>query len=171
MIGRALALAGIFGCAGVIKAWGAKADPDAMRILLEPTAWLAGAVLGEVPQWEEGVGAVLAGHGLLVTAGCAGVNFWTVAFASLALGHLEAWPSAIQRAGWILASLAVGFGSTIVANALRVSATAWRRAQGLGIAPESAGEWHRAEGLAVYLLALLVVLALSERFVPERALV
>jgi exosortase K len=165
---RALAVLATLLIAYAAKAWYAGADAEALAWILGPTAWLVEALSGHAFEAERGVGYLSREPAFLIAPVCAGVNYFVIAFTTLALGFAPRRSTPARQAGWLLGAAALAFAATLVVNAARITL-----ALGLQGAPLpgwlSAEEAHRLLGVLVYLVALLAMVVGVSRLVARRA--
>lgn len=126
-----------------------------LRWILGPTARLVGLATGTTLHWEAGAGYLGQELGVLVTPGCAGINFLIVVLLSLVFG-LTRRLRGRGKLAWLAASAGLSYLATLLVNTTRIvlSARLLPLATGNGMSFEQA---HRIEGVLVYLMGLLLV--------------
>jgi exosortase K len=144
-----------------LKGGYSRADSDALRWILGPTAWLT-TLLAQVKfEYVAGAGYVNAGHDILIAPVCAGINFLIICFCMLAFCHMHH----AQTPGRKLAMLAgLGLASYIVTvpvNAARIALSIQRVASSHSSAWLSPESIHRIEGVTIYFLALSLIYCVS----------
>jgi exosortase K len=166
-VSRGLAFFATLAFAYASKAWYAGADADALAWILGPTAWLVEAFSGHVFEAERGMGYLSRELAFLIAPVCAGVNYFVIAFTTLALGFAPRRSAAAPQVGWLLGAAALAFAATLVVNATRITLA-------LGLQGASLPGWlsaeeaHRLLGVLVYLGALLVLVVGVSRLVARR---
>jgi exosortase K len=166
-VSRGLAFFATLAFAYAAKAWYAGADADALAWILGPTAWLVEAISGHVFEVEPGMGYLSREPAFLIAPVCAGVNYFVIAFTTLALGFAPSGRAPVQQVGWLLGAAALAFAATLVVNATRIALALGL--QGAPLPPGlSAEEAHRVLGVLVYLGALLVLVLGVSRLVARR---
>ena len=144
------------------KWWHRTATASDVRFLLAPVDWLVGGATGSPGRWTE-AGYRHADLGVVVDAGCAGFNFYLVAFlltAFLLLRRYDRW--------WAVgAALLAAYPLTVAANVSRILTVLTT-----GDAPAgfTAGGWHEVQGAVVYLTALTGFAALLSWHLRPRPL-
>jgi exosortase K len=166
-VSRGLAFFATLAFAYAAKAWYAGADADALAWILGPTAWLVEAFSGHVFEAERGMGYLSRELAFLIAPVCAGVNYFVIAFTTLALGFAPRRSAAAPQVGWLLGAAALAFAAMLVVNATRITLA-------LGLQGASLPGWlsaeeaHRLLGVLVYLGALLVLVVGVSRLVARR---
>ena len=139
-----------------LKRYYAGAAPEELAWILQPTAWLVGAIFSTPFHTERHIGYVSQELSTAIVPACAGLNYAVAAFALLGaafVGRLSAWSS---KCAWLFAAAVATYGLTIAVNTSRiVAAIALRKHAPL--AGISADQLHRFEGVVVYLGSLVVV--------------
>jgi exosortase K len=165
--GAVLAVAA--GAAYALKAFYATASAADLRFVLAPTAWLVEVAGGHRFDWTSG--GYLSGElRFLIAPACAGVNFLIVAFVALVLGLVRPTRPAWQNAALLVASAAAAYGTTLLANALRilVAIPLWTRQ--VTLAGLGGARLHELAGVVVFLGMLLLLHVAARRLarVPVR---
>lgn len=158
----------ITGGAAVAMAYAVKrhysaASADDLEWILRPTVALVSGVTGVSFDREVGVGYLNAPLRYSIVPACAGVNFWVVAFLSIAFAFLrmEGRPG---RAAFGLFAAALGaYGATVLANSLRIVLALEIHTRDLHVGGFGADVVHRTLGVLVYVPALFLVFELAER--------
>lgn len=154
-------------------AWLAKrhysqASAEELRWILTPTTWLSSLLLGSF-EWCPTEGYLSRQHAILISPACAGVNFLTIAFLSVALGFGGHFRTPRRAAAWLLCAIAVAYGATLLVNTARISlsvAVAHLAAHALGLTFHSV---HRLLGIAVYLTGLLALCLTLQIWLSSRS--
>lgn len=139
------------------------ASPDGLEWILRPTVALVSGVTGIPFVREAGVGYLNAPVRYSIVPACAGVNFWVVAFLSIAFAllRLERRPGhAVLR---LAAAGIAAYGATVLANAVRIVLALELHTRDLHVGGLSADVVHRTLGVLVYVPALFLVFELAER--------
>jgi len=155
-----------FGIALSLKAFYSRAGATELLWILAPSAWLARIVGGIDLVYEQGAGFISHTHRLVVGSACAGVNFLIICFLCLYFSFAKNFDS---KPWWLVHSLLISFGATVVANGLRifVSAHLWNA--------DIYDQWitqeqmHRLAGTAVYFAYLLTLYFAIESRLGARA--
>lgn len=162
VIAGAAALSLAFG----VKAFYSHAGADELLWVLAPSAWLARVVGGVDLVYEHGAGFISHAHRLVVGPACAGVNFLVICFLCLYFSFAQCLTNLTR---WLVYSLLISFGGTVVANGLRifVSAHLWNAdIYGGWITPELV---HRLAGVTIYYASLLTLYGVVGSCVGTRA--
>lgn len=158
--------AGAVALAVGVKAFYSRAGADELLWVLAPSAWLARFVGGVDLVYEHGAGFISHAHRLVVGPACAGVNFLVICFLCLYFSFAHRFTS---RPRWLVCSLLISFGGTVVANGLRifVSAHLWDAdIYGGWLTPE---RLHRLAGVTIYYASLLALYCVVGSTVGTRA--
>lgn len=133
-----------------------RANSDQLRWILAPTTWIVSRASGMDFDYESGAGYLNRKICILISPGCAGVNFLTVAFLTGALSFLHIFRRHRARFGWMALCLAMAYVLTLLVNSARIliAIALYRGPFSPGsLTPESL---HLMEGIGVYLTALLL---------------
>lgn len=150
------------------KAFYARADAEALRFVLAPTAALVTFFSGHAFEAERGVGYLSREAVYVIAPACAGLNYTIIAFATLALGFAPRIAAGVRRAVWLLAAAGLAYAASVLVNAARIALALELRAAPLP-AWLSAAQAHRLAGVVVYLGSLWALSALVERGFARRA--
>jgi exosortase K len=151
-----------------VKAFYARADADALGFVLAPTAALVGALSGRPFEAEPGIGYLSRGGLFVIAPACAGLNWFVIAFLTLALGFGGRLARPGPRLAWLAAAAALAFAATVLVNALRI-------ALALALRDVALPPWldaealHRLEGVLVYLASLGGLCLAVDRGWPGRS--
>jgi exosortase K len=159
-LGAAAYLLGVASLAVGLKLFYSQAVAEELRFVLAPTTWLVGGAFGCDFEFKAGAGYQSRELSILVSPACAGVNFLTIAFVSVALSLGAMTSTAKQRLVRLTASLGIAYGAAIAVNALRIIVSvlvARRAAHALGLSFQGV---HRWIGVVLYVTALLGISAL-----------
>ena len=115
----------VFGYA--LKQHYSSATPEGLRFILGPTAWLLELLTGARWPFEAGVGYVSTASATAIVPACAGVNFWIVATATLVVGFCGSFQRLRAKLAFFGCAVALGFGCTLLVNALRIAIDLWMR--------------------------------------------
>lgn len=148
-------------CALGLKLHYSTATPDQLRWVLAPTTVLVEFLSGRSFQFESYTGYMSSDHTFVIAASCAGVNFLITSFLMLSLRKL--WRERASKIPWrfFAEMVAVAYGVTIIANAMRISSSLLMRRTPMEIGL-SANQMHRFEGIFVYFGFLLLLFLVSE---------
>jgi exosortase K len=146
---------------GCLKFSYSRADSDALRWILGPTAWLTTLLTQVKFDYVAGAGYFNAGHDILIAPVCAGINFLIICYCMLAFCQMHH----AQTPGRKLAMLAgLGLASymvTVLVNAARIALSIQRLDSSFSSAWLSLESIHRIEGVSVYFLALSLIYCIS----------
>jgi exosortase K len=150
-------------CALALKFYYSSATPDQLRWILAPTTRLVELLSGRSFEFESLTGYMSSDHRFVIAAPCAGVNFLITAFLMLGLRRL--WRSRFEGTSWRLLPIivAIAYGTTVIANTVRICVALELQRHGVGISWLSANQFHRVEGIVVYFGFLLLLFLLTER--------
>lgn len=138
-----------------LKRFYSAASAEALAFVLAPTTALTGLLLQVPFSFQPGEGYFSREASILIAPACAGLNFWIIAFVSMALGFAARFGSARRTALAWLSGLALSFALTVLVNALRIALSvvlAHRVAREFGL---SFQDVHRWIGVVLYLSALV----------------
>jgi exosortase K len=152
----ALALA----IAGLLKLHYHRATFDDLAWVLTPTARVVEVLSGTAFELEPHRGYLSRAHHFEIVPACAGVNFMIVAFLSVVLGLVSTARSMRAHAFLLAAGLVAAYGTTVAANAARITIAMRMHDAALAIGPFTPDRLHRIEGVAVY-FAFLCALFLA----------
>lgn len=146
-----------------LKFFYSSASVDELKWVLFPTASMVEFVTSERFTFESHAGYMKGDHSFLIAASCSGMNFLITAFMMLAVQRL--WGRHRASVSWwfLPAGAAAAYGTTIVANSVRISTALWMRRLDLGLGLSQDG-LHRLEGIYVYFGFLFLLFVLSEQF-------
>lgn len=156
-------------CAASLKLHYSTAGADQLRWILAPTTFLVELVGGWQFEYESHAGYTNGERTFVIAAPCAGINFLIAAFLTLSLRRL--WGGGAGGAGWGFIPLAAlcAYLTTLVANAVRISAALQTRSLPLETGLLSPGQLHRLEGIVIYFGLLLLLFVLAEKVCSEGA--
>jgi exosortase K len=157
-------------CALGLKFYYSHASANELRWILAPTTVLVELLSGRRFEFESYAGYVTSDHTFVIAVPCAGVNFLITAFLMVALRCL--WRERFHAVSWRFLPLAAvaAYGTTLVANAIRIFVALELRAQSVAVSGLSHNQLHRLEGIVVYFSFLLLLFLLLERFDSARPL-
>lgn len=153
-------------CAAACKMYYSAAGADQLRWVLAPTAAAVGVVTGARFEYEPRAGYVNGDRSFVIAVSCSGVNFLITAFLVLSLRRL--WGDRSRETAWrfIPCAALAAYLTTLLANAVRISAALSTR----GLPPRvewlGPGQLHRLEGIFVYFGFLLLLFAAAEKVSP-----
>ncbi|MEZ4652717.1 MAG: exosortase K [Candidatus Eisenbacteria bacterium] len=161
-----LSIAGV--CALSLKFFYSRATPDQLNWMLAPTARLTSWLTGAGFEQEIGRGYLSRELHFEILPACAGVNFAIVAFVALCwiLRREADCPRALIRT--VLASATIAYGTTIVANAIRLTLLLGVHAGRIAVPGLSRDSLPAAIGLLIYFLFLAVLAEASAAFGRNR---
>jgi exosortase K len=149
------------GAAFALKRFYSTASAADLRFVLAPTAWLVEVAGGHRFDWTSG-GYLSTELRFLVAPACAGVNFLVVAFAALVLGLVRPARPVRQNVGLLFASAAAAYGTTVLANALRILIAIPLWTHGVSFGRLTGPRLHELVGVVVF-LGMLLLLHLAAR--------
>jgi exosortase K len=152
----------------VLKRHYASATPEELTWVLAPTASVVGALTGAAFVLEHHVGYVSAPLATFIVPACAGLNFLIIAACTLVFGFLQEMRTPAGKAGWVLVSLTVAYGATVLVNAARITIGIALRRHAIHIAVIPPGQLHRVEGVVVYLSSLWLLFVAASSVVTRR---
>ena len=160
---RIAQLAAILFLAAVSKFYYSAASANELRWILAPTAWLVSLITGMGFQFEPYGGYLSLDRTFLIAPACSGVNFLIISFLVLTLGKL--WRNRPHAFRWqfLPAALVVSYIATLLANAVRISASILLRPITSDLTWIDPAEAHRIEGIVIYFSFLLLLFIVSER--------
>ena len=144
-----------------LKWYYATASVNQLRWILAPTTWVVELISGTDFEFESYTGYMSSDRTFVIAASCAGVNFLITSFLMLSLRTL--WRDRAKRIPWrFFAFVALAaYGSTIIANTVRISSALMLRRMPLEIGLSS-NQLHRFEGIFIYFGFLLLLFLVSE---------
>lgn len=143
------------------KSFYSRAGFDDLRWLLDPTVRIAEA-LGAGPfELEAHAGWLSRTSYFAVVPACAGMNFMIAAFLSLAAGLAHTRHGIRANLGLLLASAAVAYAATVLANAVRIAIAVQLHVSRWSFGPLTPDRLHELAGVTVYFVALLALFALA----------
>jgi exosortase K len=140
--------------AAALKIHYRNADSDALLWILRPTAWLVEMLLGVSLEYETGAGYWERSMGVLIAPGCAGINFFCIAFASVIFPCAGAFPRFILKLSALSAAAGGAYLTTLWANTIRIAIAARLHVWGLSLGWMTPERIHRLEGVLIFLVAL-----------------
>jgi exosortase K len=133
---------------------------------MRPSARVAAALVGDAFVYERGVGYVNGHLHTAIVPACAGVNFLVIAACTLVLGFVARVDGRLAKVGFVLASGAAAYVTTLMVNGCRIAAGIALREAPL-FRPWASGEAaHRALGVALYLGSLFMLCEAATRVLP-----
>lgn len=120
---RGIAAALVLLIALFLKQYYSLATSDQLAWIIRPTAFLTQCLSGIVFSEEGSYGWVDPDNRYLIAPACAGVNFLIITWCMVSFWGILHWRSLPTLAGWLLVSGVMAFGSTLIANSLRIWAS------------------------------------------------
>jgi len=140
-----------------LKTYASRANATDLRVVLAPTCWLAARLSGISFSDEGAAGFISHGDHLVVGTACSGANFFVVCFGALFFSFAHRWRTLASRLGWLLASLALAWTSTVATNAVRVVAAAHLYQADIYGAWLTPARLHRLLGVVLYCASLVII--------------
>ncbi len=156
-------VAAALGIAWWLKSFYSRATFDELRWLLDPTVRLAEMLGSGWFELEAHAGWLSRARNFAVVPACAGMNFLIASFLSLAVGLASRCRDGWGAAAALLASAVAAYGTTLIANALRIALAVRLHAADDRIGPFTADQLHELLGICVYFLSLLALFAVAMR--------
>lgn len=153
-------LAVALGVAGLLELERRAADFERMTWILAPTAGLSGALSGARFEREPGRAYLCRDRQFEIVPACAGLRFMSLAFLGVVLAGVPSLRRARSALAWLAGAAAAAWGTTLLANALRITVAMWLHEGGAGAAPPWA---HTLAGVTVYFTFLCGLHALAVR--------
>lgn len=131
--------------------------------ILRPTVALVSGVTGIPFVRETGVGYLNAPLRYSIVPACAGVNFWVVAFLSIAFAFLRAETRPVRAGLGLAAAALAAYAATVLANGARIIVALEMRVHEIHLGGLGEDVAHRTLGVLIYVPALFLVFELAER--------
>jgi exosortase K len=144
------------------------ASAEELRWILAPTTWLSSLFTSGQFAFRAGEGYLNREQSVLISPACAGINFLVVALLSLVTGFGGRFASLRGRGLWCAAAVGLAYLTTLVVNALRISASvavAHLAARVTGLTFQSV---HRLLGIFIYLAGLLCLCLTVQLWLSSR---
>jgi exosortase K len=154
-----------------LKYFYSTANPNQLRWILAPTAFLVELFSERTFEFESHMGYLSNDQTFLIAGSCAGVNFLITAFLMLTLRKL--WVDRNRNTSWlfILSAAVIAYAATLVANTVRIATALRMQQMSLENSWLSGNQLHRLEGIFVYFGFLLLLYLLTERLINQPATV
>lgn len=149
-----------------LKEFYSRASVSELMWILAPSAWLARYLGGIDLLYERGAGFISHTHHMVVGSACAGVNFFVICFLCLYFSFRRHF---FDPARWLLCSLGIAFGSTVVANGLRIFVAAHLWDANILDQWILREDMHRLAGTVIYYASLLTLYFAVESVIGVRA--
>jgi len=165
---RFLAENALFYAMGLIISLGLKyyyshAGSDDLNWILIPTSRVVEYLSGIHFEKELHIGLVNHAHRFIIVPSCAGVNFLTIAFATLFFSFVHCLKGIGLKLLWLAISAGFAYPLTLVANALRIIAAIYLYQADIYGGWVTMERVHRVEGTFTYFLFLLITYLTAER--------
>jgi exosortase K len=147
----------------------AAATPEELTWILAPTARLVGALTGGTFVAERNVGYVSAPLATFIVPACAGLNYLIIATCTLVFGFLGEFRAPRAKVTWVLKSVVLAYGATVLVNATRIALGLALRRHAIHVPLIPSDQLHRAEGVTVYLTSLWLLFDVTRYMVTRRA--
>lgn len=149
--------------AGAIKSFFSRAGAEELAWILAPACWLVERVSGIELQREAGAGWISHTHRMIVSPGCAGVNFLVIAFLAFFFHAVHRVERSSGRLLCLVGSLLAAWALTITTNASRIILVASLYPMEIYGGILTPARVHRAAGTAVYCVSLVLACLTMER--------
>lgn len=130
------------------------ADPQALRWLLGPTAWLVACFADMEFVFEHGTGYIDLSHGIAIAPACSGFNFLIICLCSGALQSVWRLETVSARIFWIGRIAVSVYGITILVNTLRIVVAMELYQLDIYQGPITPVRVHRILGITIYFTVL-----------------